>query len=187
MSKRHIQTPITDSDIRKLTAGDQILLSGEIFTARDAACKRLVRLLDLGQALPFPLAGAIIYFAGPSPARPGQAIGSVGPTTSGRLDPYTPQLLAAGLKAIIGKGPLSDKVVSSIVAKGAIYFAAIGGAGALIARSVKEASVVAYPDLGPEAIRRLVVRDLPLVVAVDASGNDLYDIGPRSLTQYSGE
>ncbi|NMB45400.1 MAG: TRZ/ATZ family protein [Firmicutes bacterium] len=179
MAKQRLRTPLTDHDIKQLEAGERLLLSGEIFTARDAACQRLVRLLAAGTDLPIKLAGATIYFTGPSPARPGQITGSIGPTTSGRMDPYTPQLFAAGLKAIIGKGPLAREVVHTIAAHHAIYLAAIGGAGALIARSVREAAVVAYPELGPEAIRRLVVEDLPLIVAVDPLGNDLYAIGRK--------
>ena len=165
-------------NIPQMRAGDRVLLSGTIYTARDAAHKELFRLLDEGAALPFNIDGAVIYYAGPTPARDGQPVGSCGPTTSGRMDRFAPRLLDLGLAAMIGKGFRKPAVVESIQENGAVYFAATGGAGALIARCVKGARVLAFEDLGTEAIRELTVEDLPLIVAVDSQGNDLYAQGP---------
>ena len=172
-----LTTPLAPRDVAALRAGDRVLLSGTIYTARDAAHARLVALLEKGAPPPFPLEGQVIYYVGPTPARPGQPIGSAGPTTSGRMDPYTPALLAAGLRGMIGKGSRSAEVREEMARCGAVYFAATGGAGALLAQRVRSAEVVAWEDLGPEAVRRLVVEDFPLVVIDDVRGNDLYEEG----------
>ena len=173
----HIQTPLTDESIHALKVGDRVLLSGVVYTARDAAHKRLVEALEAGQDLLFPLDGQIIYYVGPSPARPGAVIGSAGPTTSSRVDPYTPPLLACGLKGMIGKGKRNDRVRQALVAHTAVYFVTVGGAAALVAERIKKVDMVAYEDLGTEAIRRLEVEEFPLVVANDAHGADLFEIG----------
>lgn len=172
-----IRAPLEASDVKKLKAGDRVLVSGVVYTARDAAHKRLVEALEAGQKLPFDLEGQIIYYVGPCPAKPGQALGSCGPTTSGRMDPYTPTLIARGLRGMIGKGSRVPAVVEAMRKHGAVYLAAIGGAGALAAKTVKKAEMVAYEDLGPEAIRRLEVVDFPAIVCIDAQGNDLYEAG----------
>ncbi len=172
---KKLTTPLDEKTVRELKAGDQILLSGVIWTGRDQAHKRLVALLDEGKELPVDLQDQAIYFVGPCPARPGEPIGSAGPTTSGRMDAYSPRLIKdCKLRGMIGKGGRSDAVVDAMKEYGAVYFAAAGGAGALIAQSIKKAEVIAFPDLGPEAIHRLEVEDLPLVVAIDSNGNDLY-------------
>jgi len=157
-----------------LRAGDRVLLSGAVYTARDAAHKRFAALLDAGEPLPIPLAGSVIYYAGPTQAPKGLVIGSCGPTTSSRMDPYTPRLLSLGLSGMIGKGARSREVAGAIAAAGAVYFCAIGGAGALYARCVRECDVVAFDDLGCESVKRLLVEDFPVIVACDAAGNDLY-------------
>ena len=174
---RSITTPLDDSVVAGLKAGDRVTVSGVLYTARDMAHRRLIEALNRGEALPFDIAGQVIYYMGPAPAKPGQAIGSAGPTTSGRMDVYTPALLAAGLKGMIGKGNRSDAVRQAITEHRAVYFAATGGAGALIARSIKKAEVIAYEDLGTEAIRRLEVEQLPLTVVNDMYGGDLYGEG----------
>ena len=172
---KKLTTPLDEKTVRELKAGDQILLSGVIWTGRDQAHKRLVALLDEGRELPVDLQDQAIYFVGPCPARPGEPIGSAGPTTSGRMDAYSPRLIKdCKLRGMIGKGGRADAVVDAMKEYGAVYFAAAGGAGALIAQSIKKAEVIAFPDLGPEAIHRLEVEDLPLVVAIDRDGNDLY-------------
>lgn len=158
----------------RLEAGDRVILSGTVYTARDAAHKRIVALLDEGKEPPFPLEGAVIYYAGPTPAQQGMAVGSCGPTTSGRMDPYAPRLLDLGLRAMIGKGDRSDSVVDAIARNGAVYFAAVGGAGALIARCIVSSRVVAFDDLGCESVKEMEVRDLPLTVAIDSQGHNLY-------------
>ncbi len=172
-----VKTPLSEDDVRGLKAGDRVLISGPVYTARDAAHKRLVEALATGQKLPFDLEGQVIYYVGPCPAKPGQALGSCGPTTSGRMDPYAPTLIAKGLRGMIGKGSRVPTVVEAMRKHGAVYFAAIGGAGALAAKTVKKSEMVAYEDLGPEAIRRLEVEDFPAVVCVDAQGSDLYEAG----------
>ena len=178
MSAIKIKAPVTDdSVIESLKAGDLVLISGVIYTARDAAHKRIVKALDRGEKPPIELKGQIIYYAGPAPAKPGRPIGSVGPTTSYRMDPYAPRLLAEGLKGMIGKGSRSKEVIEAIKKYKGVYFGAVGGAAAYLARCVKEAEVVAYEDLGPEAIRRLVVEDFPAFVVNDIYGNDLYQMG----------
>ncbi|WP_456454872.1 Fe-S-containing hydro-lyase [Thermovibrio sp.] len=178
MSAKRIKAPITDERvIENLKAGDLVLISGVIYTARDAAHKRLVEALDRGEELPIDLKGQVIYYAGPAPAKPGKPIGSVGPTTSYRMDPYAPRLLKEGLKGMIGKGTRSKEVIEAIKRYKGVYFGAVGGAAAYLARCVKSAEVVAYEDLGPEAIRRLVVEDFPAFVVNDIYGNDLYQMG----------
>ena len=163
--------------VSRLRAGDRVVLSGTIYTARDAAHKRLFALLDRGEELPFPLKGAVIYYAGPTPAQQGMAVGACGPTTSGRMDPYAPRLLDLGLTAMIGKGDRSPAVREAIVRNGACYFAAVGGAGALIARCIETAEVIAFDDLGCESVKRMTVKDFPLTVAIDCAGGDLYETG----------
>lgn len=161
----------------KLRAGDRVLLSGTIYTSRDAAHKRIFEALDSGAPLPYPLQDAVIYYAGPTPAQPGMAVGSCGPTTAGRMDTFAPRLLDLGLAAMIGKGDRSDSVVDAIVRNGAVYFAAVGGAGALIAKHITEAEVVGYEDLGCESAKRMQVEQLPLIVAIDSTGANLYKTG----------
>lgn len=177
MEAVHITSPLDRKTIRELTAGTPVLISGTMYTARDAAHKRLVQALKSKEELPFALKGQTIYYTGPSPARPGRAIGSAGPTTSGRMDIYTPRLLSAGVKAMIGKGSRSTEVREAMQKYKAIYLIATGGAGALLARSIKKATVVAYDDLGPEAIRVLTVDNFPAIVANDIYGNDLFEQG----------
>lgn len=176
---KKITTPLSEEDVRNLKAGDNVLISGIIYTGRDLAHKRLVDLLEKGESLPVDLRGQIIYYVGPAPAKPGEVIGPAGPTTSYRMDAYTPQLLEYGLKGMIGKGNRSPEIVEAIKENNAVYFAAIGGAAALIAKSIKKAEVVAYEDLGPEALRRLEVEDFPAVVVNDCFGNDLYEEGMK--------
>jgi fumarate hydratase subunit beta len=171
--------PISDEEIKTLKAGERVLLSGTIYTARDAAHKRMSEALQNGKELPIQIAGQVIYYVGPTPAKPGQVIGSAGPTTSGRMDKYTPALLELGLKGMIGKGYRSDEVVESIKKNKAVYFGAIGGSGALIARTIKSSEVIAYEDLGPEAIYKLEVKEFPAVVIIDSEGNDWYEIGKQ--------
>ena len=161
----------------ELRAGDRVLLSGVIYTARDAAHKRIFQLLDGGEPLPFDLRGAVIYYAGPTPGQQGMAVGACGPTTAGRMDAFAPRLLDLGLSAMIGKGERNQAVVDAIVRNEACYFAAVGGAGALIARCIQTAEVIAFDDLGCESIKRMEVRDLPLTVAIDSRGNDLFRQG----------
>jgi fumarate hydratase subunit beta len=174
-----LKTPLSTDGILSLRSGDRVLISGVIYSARDSAHKRMVEALDAGEALPFDPGGQIIYYMGPSPAPPGRPIGSAGPTTSGRMDRYAPRLYEAGIKATIGKGPRSEEVREAIGQHRALYLAATGGAGALLAHAIREADVIAYPELGPEAIRRLVVEDLPATVVNDAHGNDLYELARR--------
>ncbi|NMC49997.1 MAG: Fe-S-containing hydro-lyase [Desulfovibrio sp.] len=169
-----LTTPLTDEDVAKLAIGDVVLLTGTIYTARDAAHKRLVESLDKGEKLPFDLKGALIYYVGPSPAPPGRPIGAAGPTTSYRMDSYAPRLHSLGLKATIGKGKRSDEVKTALKQYTAVYFGATGGAGALLSQCIKAARVIAYEDLGPEAIRELSVEDFPLLVINDARGGELY-------------
>ena len=171
--------PLTNEDVSALKIGDRILISGVIYTGRDAAHKRLFDLLKEGRELPFDIQGQIIYYVGPTPAKPGQVFGSAGPTTSYRMDAYAPALIEKGLKGMIGKGMRSDAVKEAMKKYQAVYFAATGGAGALLAKKVKKAEVVAYDDLGPEAIRRLEVEDLPVIVINDVKGNDLYIEGEK--------
>lgn len=184
MKTMHITSPVDAKTIEKLTVGTQVLISGVVYTARDAAHQRLIQALDSGEKLPFNFEGQTIYYVGPSPARPGQIIGSAGPTTSSRMDIYTPRLLAAGVRAMIGKGSRSPAVREAIKKYKAVYFAAIGGAGALLARSIKKVEVIAYDDLGTEAIRRLNIEDFPAIVANDIYGEDLFE---QSKAKYRRE
>lgn len=172
---RYMKAPITKEDAAGLLAGDYVYLSGTIYTARDAAHKRMQETLDRGQELPFEISGNTIYYMGPSPAREGRPIGSAGPTTASRMDRYTPQLLDMGLGGMIGKGKRSKEVVDAIVRNGSIYFAAVGGAGALLSKRILSSEVIAYDDLGTEAIRRLEVEDFPVIVVIDSKGNNLYE------------
>ena len=175
-----LTTPVAKEDLAPLRAGDTVLLSGTVYTARDAAHKRMMELLDAGEALPFPVEGSAVYYVGPTPERPGQIIGSAGPTTSGRMDAYSPRLLDLGQAIMIGKGARNQAVKEAVVRSGAVYLAALGGAGALMAASVEELEVICWEDLGCEAVRRLTVRDLPLTVILDAHGGDLYESGPAA-------
>ncbi len=174
---KRLTTPLTDEVVADLHAGDNVLISGIIYVGRDTAHKRMVEAIKKGEPLPFDIKGAVIYYAGPAPAKPGYPIGSIGPTTSYRMDPYAPILIELGLKGMIGKGSRSKEVREACVKYKAVYFAATGGAGALLARRVKSAKIIAYEDLGPEALRELVVEDFPAVVVDDIYGNDLYEIG----------
>jgi fumarate hydratase subunit beta len=176
---KKIKTPLTDEDVMKLKIGDSVLITGKIFTARDAAHKRLIDLAQKGEALPLDLTGQIVYYVGPAPAKPGYVIGPAGPTTSGRCDPYTPKLLSLGLKGMIGKGTRSKDVREAMKKYKAVYFAATGGAAALISKNIKAVKIIAYEDLGPEAIRELEVEDFPVIVANDAHGGDLYEEGVK--------
>ena len=176
----NIKTPLTVDDARKLKAGDSCLISGVIYTARDAAHKRLCELVAEGKELPLDVKDAIIYFVGPTPAKEGQAIGSAGPTTSYRMDAYSPTLIKEGLTGMIGKGKRGPEVIDAMKKHGAVYFGAIGGAGALLAKCIKKAEIIAYEDLGAEAIRRLEVEDFPVVVIIDSEGNNLYETGKKA-------
>ena len=171
--------PLSDEDMIGLRAGDRVLITGTMLTGRDAAHKRLVDLLEKGEELPVDLKGEIIYFVGPTPTRPGEAIGSAGPTTSYRMDAYSPILIEKGLKGMIGKGSRSGEVVDAMVKHKAVYFAAVGGAAALISRRIKSSEIIAYEELGPEAIRRLEVKEFPVIVVNDTQGNDLYEQGVK--------
>jgi len=174
MSVLNIRTPLTDEIIKKMKIGDQVLLSGTIFTARDAAHQKLSDLISENKPLPFDLKGSVIYYVGPSPAKPGAVIGSAGPTTSYRMDPYAPLLLAKGLKAMIGKGQRSKEVIKACKDHTAVYFGATGGAAALLSKSIRQSEVIAFEQLGPEAIRKLTIKDMPLIVINDCYGRDLY-------------
>ena len=182
-SEIKLTTPLSSEDVEKLKAGDKVLLNGVIYTARDAAHKRMVEALKVKKPLPFDLQGQVIYYVGPAPAPPGRVIGSCGPTTSSRMDPYTIFLLEAGMKGMIGKGFRSNEVKDAIRKYKAIYFAAIGGAGALLSQHVKKAEVIAYEDLGTEAIRKLEVKDFPVIVVNDVNGNDLYQEGVKRYSR----
>ena len=177
MAQVKITTPLTREAVRNLKAGDSCLISGVIYTARDAAHKRLCELVEAGKELPMDVKDSIIYFVGPTPAKPGQAIGSAGPTTSYRMDAYSPTLIAQGLTGMIGKGKRGPEVVAAMKEHGAVYFGAIGGCGALLSKCIKKAEIVAYEDLGAEAIRRLEVEDFPAIVIIDSQGNNLYETG----------
>ncbi|MBO4338248.1 MAG: Fe-S-containing hydro-lyase [Lachnospiraceae bacterium] len=177
--EHHITLPLKDEDIEKLNIGDRVYLSGVLYTARDAAHGRMQEALDRGQELPFSVKGSVIYYMGPSPARPGRPIGSAGPTTASRMDRYAPALLDIGLKGMVGKGKRSDAVREAVIRNGAVYFAAIGGAGALLSKAITQSEVVAYEDLGTEAVRKLTVEDFPVIVVMDRNGNDLYKTAPE--------
>ncbi len=177
MSEIKVTTPLNEEVISKWRSGDKILISGIIYTGRDAAHKRLVELIDKGESLPFDVKGQIIYFVGPTPARPGRAVGSAGPTTSYRMDAYSPRLIEKGLKGMIGKGSRSKEVIEAMMKHRCVYMTAVGGAGALISRCIKSSEIIAYDDLGPEAIRKMKVENFPVIVVNDTSGNDLYQEG----------
>jgi len=174
---KKVNLPLTDETVKDLKAGDSVLLSGIIYTGRDDAHMHLIKMINEGQELPIELKGLCIYYVGPCPAKPGAVIGSAGPTTSGRMDSMTPMLLDRGMKGMIGKGLRSKEVIESMKKNCCVYFAAIGGAGALLANQIKEAEVVAFPELGPEAIYRLKVEDFPVTVVIDCRGNNLYETG----------
>ena len=177
MAQVKITTPLTRETVSQLKAGDSCLISGVIYTARDAAHKRLCELVEAGKEMPLDVTNNIIYFVGPTPAKPGQAIGSAGPTTSYRMDAYSPVLIREGLTGMIGKGKRGPEVVAAMKEHGAVYFGAIGGCGALLSKCIKKAEVIAYEDLGAEAIRRLEVEDFPAIVIIDSQGNNLYETG----------
>ncbi len=178
-----LTTPVVRKDLDQLRAGDTVLLSGVVYTARDAAHKRMMELLDKGEALPFPVEGSALYYVGPTPERPGEIIGSAGPTTSGRMDAYSPRLLDLGQAVMIGKGARNQAVKEAVMRNGAVYLAALGGAGALMAACVKSLEVLCWEDLGCEAVRRLEVVDMPLTVILDAHGGDLYQSGPTAYLE----
>jgi fumarate hydratase subunit beta len=178
--EKKITTPLTAEKVKELKAGDSVLITGTIYTARDAAHKRLIELLDKGEELPIEVKDEIVYYVGPTPAKPGQAIGSAGPTTSYRMDSYSPKLLELGLRGMIGKGLRGPEVIESIKKNTGVYFGAIGGAAALIGKSVIKSEIVAYEDLGAEAIRKLEVINFPVVVVIDCEGNNLYEIGQKA-------
>ncbi len=180
---QYIQAPVSKEDARSLKAGDYVYLSGTIYTARDAAHKRMKEALDQGQTLPFDLKGSVIYYMGPSPAREGRPIGSAGPTTASRMDKYTPELLDLGLGAMIGKGKRSPAVIDAMVRNGAVYFAAVGGAGALLSKCILSSEIVAYEDLGAEAIRKLEVKNFPVIVVIDSQGNNWYETASKEYAE----
>ena len=183
MKSIKIQLPLSPEIARSLRAGDAVLLNGELYTARDAAHKRMAAAMDEGRPLPFDLTNQLIYYVGPAPASPGHPVGSAGPTTSYRMDSYAPKLIAAGLLGMMGKGIRGASVIEAMKKRGAVYFGAVGGAAALIAQRIVKSEVVAYSDLGPEAIHRFTVRDFPALVLIDSTGANLYDIGPARYRQ----
>ncbi len=176
---KRLNTPLSDEDVKSLKAGDEVLITGVIYTARDMAHKRLCELIDAGKELPIDLTGQVIYFVGPTPPGPGQVIGAAGPTTSSRMDAFSPKLIAAGLKGMIGKGYRSQEVRAALVKYGAAHFSTIGGAGALLSKHITSAEVVAYEELGAEAIRKLEIADFPAIVAYDCHGNSVYEQGAK--------
>jgi len=180
---KYIKVPLSDEDARSLKAGDYVYLTGTIYTARDAAHKRMQEALEQGETLPMEMKNNVIYYMGPSPAREGRPIGSAGPTTASRMDKYAPNLLDLGLKGMIGKGKRSQAVIDAIVRNGAVYFAAVGGAGALLSRAITSSEVIAYGDLGTEAIRKLTVKDFPAIVVIDAEGNNLYETAVKEYNE----
>ena len=177
---KELSLPLREDDIEALEAGEYVYLTGTLYVARDAAHKRMKEALDAGEPLPFDLHGATVYYMGPSPAREGRPIGSAGPTTSGRMDLYTPELLDLGLKGMIGKGRRTQEVIDAIVRNKAVYFAAVGGAGALLSKKIFSSEILAYEDLGAEAVLRLEVREFPVIVAVDSRGHNIYDTAPKA-------
>ena len=180
---QHVTLPLTEEKARALKAGDTVYLTGEVYTSRDAGHKRMCETLARGEALPFDPKDATIYYVGPTPAKPGQVIGSAGPTTSGRMDAYSPTLLALGARGMIGKGARNQAVIDAMKQHGGVYFGAIGGAGALLAKCIKKCELIAYEDLGSEALRKLYVEDMPLTVIIDSAGNNLYELGPAEYNQ----
>ena len=181
---KYIQAPLTAETIKDLHAGDVVRISGHTYTARDAAHKRLYEALGRGEKLPLDLKDNVIYYVGPTPAKPGEVVGSAGPTTSGRMDKYTPTMIEQGMRGMIGKGLRSQEVIDACKKHGAVYFVAVGGAAAVIAQSIQSETMIAYEDLGPEAIRRYEVKDFPAIVCIDAEGNDFYKVG---IAKYSKE
>lgn len=181
--EKYVQLPISDQDAEGLKAGDYVYLTGTLYTARDAAHKRMQETLDRGESLPFPLAHHLLYYMGPSPAREGRPIGSAGPTTSSRMDKYTPKLLDLGLKGMIGKGKRSQSVKEALVRNKGVYFAAVGGAGALLSKAILSSEVIAYEDLGTEAVRKLKIKDFPVIVVMDSEGNDLYETAIKEFAR----
>lgn len=179
---KHITTPITEEVTAELHSGDYVYINGTIYVARDAAHKRLMEVLDKGEELPFPIKDAAIYYMGPSPAREGRPIGSAGPTTASRMDKYAPRLLDLGQKAMIGKGKRTPEVIDAVVRNKAVYFAAVGGAGALLSKCIKKSELVCYGDLGAEAILKLEVEDFPVIVVIDSEGNNLYETAIKEYT-----
>ncbi len=176
---KNISVPLSNEDASSLRAGDYVYLTGTIYTARDAAHKRMQEALDKGEALPIDMQNNVIYYMGPSPAREGRPIGSAGPTTASRMDKYAPRLLDLGLKGMIGKGKRSKEVLDAIIRNKAVYFAAVGGAGALLSRAITSSEVIAYDDLGTEAIRKLTVKDFPVIVVIDSEGSNLYETAAK--------
>ena len=174
---KYINAPLTEETVKDLHAGDVVRISGYIYTARDAAHKRLYEALERGEKLPLDLTNNVIYYVGPTPAKPGEVVGSAGPTTSGRMDKYTPTMIEQGIRGMIGKGLRSQEVIDACVKHGAVYFVAVGGAAAVITQSIKSETMIAYEDLGPEAIRRYEVKDFPAIVCFDSEGNDFYKVG----------
>ena len=174
---KHITTPLTADTVKNLRAGDVVRITGPVYTARDAAHKRMTEALAAGKPLPFDITGQVVYYVGPSPTKPGEVVGSAGPTTSGRMDKYTPALIEKGMRGMIGKGSRSKEVTDACVKYGAVYLVAVGGAAAVISQSIKGEEMIAYEDLGPEAIRRYEVEDFPAIVCIDAEGNDFYKVG----------
>lgn len=174
---KHITTPLTADTVKNLRAGDVVRITGPVYTARDAAHKRMTEALAAGKPLPFDITGQAVYYVGPSPTKPGEVVGSAGPTTSGRMDKYTPTLIEKGMRGMIGKGSRSKEVIEACVKYGAVYFVAVGGAAAVISQSIKGEEMIAYEDLGPEAIRRYEVENFPAIVCIDAEGNDFYKVG----------
>ena len=181
--EKQIQAPLLEEEIRDLRAGDYVYITGTLYTARDAAHKRMQEALDRGEDLPFDIRGQVIYYMGPSPAREGRPIGSAGPTTASRMDKYAPRLLDLGLKGMVGKGKRTREVLDAVVRNKAVYFAAVGGAGALLSKRILKAEVIAYEDLGAEALRRLEVEDLPAFVIIDSEGNNLYETGRKEYLE----
>ncbi len=182
----HLKTPLSGEDAAGLRAGDSVLFTGTVYSARDAAHKKLIALLDEGKPLPFPVEGSVIYYMGPSPARPGAPIGAAGPTTSYRMDAFAPRLIELGSRGMIGKGKRSDEVIEAMKRCGAVYFGAVGGAGALLSKCIKSCEVLAWPELGAEALCRLEVVDFPAVVVIDSLGSNLYELGPRRYLETHG-
>ena len=183
MAEKRITTPLTPDKVKALKAGDSVLITGTIYAARDAAHKLMYEAIQRGEKLPIDWEGQIVYYVGPTPAKPGQAIGSAGPTTSGRMDKYTPTMIAHGQKGMIGKGYRSQEVVDAMKKHGAVYFAALGGAGALIAKAIKKYEVLAYEELGPEALAAMTVEDFPAIVVIDSEGNNYYEQGQKEYNK----
>lgn len=183
MAEIKLTAPLGAADVEKLNIGDTVLISGIIYTGRDAAHKRMIEALDRGEELPFPIEGSVIYYAGPAPTKPGHVIGSVGPTTSYRMDPYAPRLLDLGMRMMVGKGKRNQDVIDACVRNKAVYCAAVGGAAALLAKRVTSVEIVAYEDLGPEAVRKLGVDEFPVIVVNDVRGNDLYKEGRKQYAR----